>query len=462
MIKKILKILFVLSLVLVVFFVLFVGPWPTYSASNVESESYHKANLAELWRSAARSGISGGTHALEAGWAKADMTPPIGTPLAGYGDRKGAPSTGAHDELYVKTLVLSDGSDRVAIVSSDMLIVPENVAEIVRDQVAANSSLQPDDILFNASHTHSGPGAWAPGFVGEQFSGKYNERIVEFLAEKFTESILAANAEIAPASIGFASADAPEYIRNRARDAATDSELSLMVVEKADKSRCYVVSYSAHATVLGDGNMEFSGDYPGYLQRAIERGTGGFAMFLGGATGSMSNRYGGDKSGFEKAEALGDALAVKALGSAEAITFDDKIEIASIGIPLETPSPQWRINSKWRASPYLLGILGIDSDGWFQTLRIGNTYLLGMPADFSGEISVKLKEWGGGQGMDLWPLSFNGDYLGYISPDEYYEPSDTDKERYEMYLMNWCGPNQEAMFTSLAQHAVAALSKSGE
>ena len=34
------------------------------------------------------------------------------------------------------------------------------------------------------------------------------------------------------------------------------------------------------------------------------------------------------------------------------------------------------------------------------------------------------------------------------------------KEAYEMYLMNWCGPNQEAFFTHLAREAVTALSRS--
>jgi allantoicase len=83
-----------------------------------------------------------------------------------------------------------------------------------------------------------------------------------------------------------------------------------------------------------------------------------------------------------------------------------------------------------------------------------------MPCDFSGEISLRLKEWAVSQGLDLWVLSFNGDYVGYISPDEYYAAAKKeDTEGYEMYLMNWCGPNQEALFTNLTREAVHALAQ---
>ena len=119
-----------------------------------------------------------------ANWAKREIIPLIGTPLSGYGDRNGKPSTGTHDKLYVKVLCLSDGMDTVAIAGSDLLLVPENVAALVREQVSAATDLEADDILFNASHTHSGPGAWGPGFVGEQFAGEYDQAIVKLLAKR--------------------------------------------------------------------------------------------------------------------------------------------------------------------------------------------------------------------------------------------------------------------------------------
>ena len=176
--------------------VLVIGPWPAYSARDIAHASFYQRNVEAIHDSADRSVLDGSPGPLEAGWAKRPMTPPIGTPLAGYGNRKGEPSTGVHDELFVKALVLSDGRNRAVIVASDMLIVPPNLAGMVRERVADRTEIAAGDILFNASHTHSGPGGWAPGFAGKQFSGAYDESVLEFLAQRFTEAIVEADANV--------------------------------------------------------------------------------------------------------------------------------------------------------------------------------------------------------------------------------------------------------------------------
>ena len=63
------------------------------------------------------------------------------------------------------------------------------------------------------------------------------------------------------------------------------------------------------------------------------------------------------------------------------------------------------------------------------------------------------------QGLDLWVTSFSADYLGYISPDEYYHEVRDAKgnPEYETGLMSWAGPRQEAYFTALKDRMVTAL-----
>ena len=93
---------------------------------------------------------------FSAGVGRAEITPPAGTPLGGYGARKGRPSTGAHDPLFAKALVLDDGTTRVAIVTTDL--VGTN-AEMKR-RVSERTGIPPERLLLCASHTHSGPGAY--------------------------------------------------------------------------------------------------------------------------------------------------------------------------------------------------------------------------------------------------------------------------------------------------------------
>ena len=457
--RRFLLILMVFLVVVAGSFVTLIGPWPAYK-SGFKDKSYYKEALAAIAQHGKLISHSSAIGRFEAGWGSCSITPPTGTPMAGFGDRKGKPSTGVHDEIFVKALAVSDGTDKAVIVGADMLIIPENVAELVRIRVSQQTTLTANDILFNASHNHSGPGAFAPGYASKAFSGAYDPNIPGFLAGAFTEAIVEAFQSLEPAKLMHGSVDAPEYIRNRTRkDGTVDSELSYILVEQQDSDRCFIVSYSAHPTILGGDNMQFTGEYPGFLMRRITEQTGAEAIYLGGSVGSMSHRAPEGQDPFERSLAMGTALADKVLQAVVNTTqFEDKVDIASIGIPIRLPPFQLRLNENWRISKFLFPILGIDTDGWMHAVRIGDIALVGTPADFCGEISVDLKSRTQNRISNLWVLSFNGDYAGYISPDRYYY----DKEEkggygYERGVMSWIGPDQEAFTVSLIMHMIDAM-----
>ena len=60
---------------------------------------------------------------LTAGFSKVCISPPIGAPLAGFAAREGV-SEGIHDDLFARSLVLSDEVASFALVSVDLLAVP--------------------------------------------------------------------------------------------------------------------------------------------------------------------------------------------------------------------------------------------------------------------------------------------------------------------------------------------------
>ena len=57
---------------------------------------------------------------LEAGAAKADITPPIGFPMWGYAARHDKPSVGVLDPLFARALVLKAGEVKIALVGLDL------------------------------------------------------------------------------------------------------------------------------------------------------------------------------------------------------------------------------------------------------------------------------------------------------------------------------------------------------
>jgi hypothetical protein len=90
-------------------------------------------------------------------------------------------------------------------------------------------------------------------------------------------------------------------------------------------------------------------------------------------------------------------------------------------------------------------------------VRLGSLVLAGVPADLSGEISAEIRAWGNENGILLLPLSFSGDYAGYVSPDEYFTELRNDGSlAYETGLMSWTGPYQGSFFSEVIRQAVSA------
>ena len=453
-------VVFGLGMLLLTVILWLVGPWPTYRGDYHDKPFFERSVAALEERIKSSGGKDGEPTGFLAGWARRSIAPPIGTPLAGYGARKGRGCTRIRDDVFVKALAVSDGEDLAVVVGSDMLIVPENVADRVRKGVAEQTALNGEEILFNASHNHSGPGGFAPGAVSGLFNGPYQEGMPDLLTEAFVEAIVEALGELRPAGMFAGGTSVPELIRNRERDdGAVDSELSFLLIEQDTGDRCILVSYSAHPTVIGSDNFEITGSYPGFLMSALGQMSQAEVIYLGGAVGSMGHRAPEGDSEFDRSERMGRALAERVWEALSGVDVARRaLDVAAIGFPMEIPPFQLRLNRNWRLSSQLLPLLGIDHDAWLQGVRLGDVVLVGTPADYCGEISVGLKVAAAEQGLDLWVLSFNGDYVGYISPDAYYDDLEADGTLgYERGVMSWIGPQQEAYTRDLIERLVQGL-----
>ena len=126
---------------------------------------------------------------LLVGTAEVDITPPVGTALAG--SLKPRTSIGVQDPLYAKAIVLESGGRKLAYVILDLIKLAR--AEGDRGVALANerTGIPPDQIVWAASHTHTGPYT-APIFGAEE--GGINEAWLEGLPKKFAESVSKADA----------------------------------------------------------------------------------------------------------------------------------------------------------------------------------------------------------------------------------------------------------------------------
>ncbi len=434
-----------------------IGPWPVYTDSRYRESDYFSTAMNEIESGAGRSGFGNAPQSLRAGWASRDITPPAGATMAGFSSRDNEKrSTGIRDRLFAHSVAFSDGADTALIIVADMLVISPRIAWAVRDALSENPGIAPDRVLFNATHTHCGPGGFVPGWAGRLTGGKFAPEIEASIIKAMIESARGATDELAPVEMASASVQVPDFIKNRVRDdAPVDAELAWLSLRGEGGRQAFVVSYAAHPTVFNSHTLDFSRDYPGELQDTLSKRSGADVFFISGAVGSMGPDRPKADSRSESVKIMGGNLAVHILKRLDELEYDDAVDVAAFGLPIGMPPIQVRpVNSRFRASPWLARRFGIEREGWLQFLRLNDILFVGLPFDFSGETSLDWKAWANERGLDLWPTSFSGHYCGYLTPDRYYldEPLD-----YETREMSWFGPNVEAYLTDLFHHATEEL-----
>ena len=297
-------------------FVVFLGILIFFSTGSVNvdpfvTSSYFKRTMARV--DSIRKTEMAVNDSVLAGFSKVSITPGINyatddavagkfkaVPLAGFGARKGKFATGVHDSIFVKAVALKVGPKMMVFVGADLLIMPPNIIDIVTEQLAAKG-ISRDQLLFSATHSHSSIGAWGPGFVGEQFAGVPNMEIQKWMVGCIVKSVVTAVADLSKSEIGYGSFDAASLTRNRfiGELGTKNNDFTYLLVNQKGKRKAVIGTFSAHATTQGAGNMEFSGDYPGYWERKMEANTYDVAVFFAGSIGSQSPT--GKGKGFESA-----------------------------------------------------------------------------------------------------------------------------------------------------------------
>lgn len=373
---------------------------------------------------------------LQAGFGRAKLTPQLKLPLAGYGDRHGKLAISVHDDLFVKAVALQVG-DRIGIMFGiDALIVPREVSDAATERLGKEFHLARDQLYFSASHTHCGIGGWGEGIVGEMFAGKFDPHARAWFTECVVQAAREAMGDLKLAELGRGSFTASEFIRNRliGELGKVDPEFSFIAIKQNGKTNI-LGSYSAHATVQSGRVMEFSADYPGCWQRAVEEVIGGSAIFFAGGVGSQGPVA--PSGNFEGADKMGRALARKLLAELPHTQFTNAIAFEIFGLNVAMPSLNARLTDSIRLRPWLTRKLLPSSagDSFVQGFRLNDSIWLSTPCDYSGELALGIKDHLRARNFSGVVTSFNGDYIGYVIPGRYYHMNG-----YEPRVMSFYGP----------------------
>ncbi|MEX0882051.1 MAG: hypothetical protein WDZ72_01135 [Cyclobacteriaceae bacterium] len=91
---------------------------------------------------------------IKAAVVKMDITPDDSQWLLGYGPRK---STGVHDRIYHRILLLDDGEEIFCLVSTDICLVSPAEYDRVASRIHDELGIDPENLWWTVTHTHSAP-----------------------------------------------------------------------------------------------------------------------------------------------------------------------------------------------------------------------------------------------------------------------------------------------------------------
>jgi hypothetical protein len=415
---------------------------------------------------------------IYAGTAKVDITPPVGTHLAGYKDRKKL-SISIHDELYSKALVLFDGKTKVAIITTDLIGVDKKFVSKIRKQVNERTGIKEKNILISASHTHSGPdilkvpeelsfALFEEEQVIEGLSKKdYVDSLREVTARKIAGAVFMADRNLKKAKIGTSKGIVYGVTANRWNlNGPTDNTVGVIKVDEKEKTMAVFINFCGHPTVLGPDNYMISADYPGYAMRLVEHAVGedAIAMFTNGACGNVSTRFTRREQTFKEAKRLGFILGGEILKVLEGAETESRIKLDVASKTIKLPIKEFPTLkeaeehfSKVKANfeklkaegatrevlrvaytalegaerlVKLLEIGGIEKikeiETEMQAIAIGKIALISIPGELFVEAGLEIKEKSGEK--DVFIIGYANDYVGYIPTLEAYK-----KGEYEVF-----------------------------
>ncbi|HYB44768.1 MAG TPA: neutral/alkaline non-lysosomal ceramidase N-terminal domain-containing protein [Candidatus Methylomirabilis sp.] len=397
--------------------------------------------LAVVPAAGAPAAVTGGqTAPLTAGASSVEVMLPPGVPLAGYGgfprrswlpDALGRhpyafwfrPSTGVHDHLHVRGLVLESGSVRVLWLAVDLVGTDPSLVSELRGRLSGHG-LHYSAVIVSASHTHSGPGAYARsrlfGFVAvDRLSGPVRERILDGLDRAARE----AEAHREPAVVATGQSEVPDIAESRVQQPLDTALGVVKLTAPTGRPLALIWNFAIHGTALSRENFLLSGDLMGEASIRIERQTGAPALFVNGAVGDVSPR----PRGWRGVAAGGEALAEGALrAAARAQVEPGRLEVAIERVAL--PAPALHVKNclaGWAPGWMTIGLgAALPSSAEVTALAIGRTGWVTIPGELETSLGLEIKARGGDRYSRVLIAGVSNDYLGYfLTPADFRRPS---------------------------------------
>lgn len=396
---------------------------------------------------------------------KINITPGTPKQLLGYAARL---STGVHDSIYHRIIVLDDGTTQFCLVSTEVCEFSPSEYDKVAAQLKKKLGINPTNFWWSVTHTHSAPEVGPPGlgeaFLGDRYEHSVDTAYTSFIGESLIAGIEEARKKLEPARLGAGWGFSQANINRRAidvdgkatlglnPDGPVDRRIGLIRIEKKDGSPlALIVNYAIHGTVLGQESTIISGDAPGIVAQYVEQKIGAPVLFINGAAGDLApiySVYPNYRSGhlMQFRVLLGDKIID---ANKKLLSMTDSVKLASGAITIEGPA---KPGLKWPA--YLKNYNRNAKEGTnlirlpVRFLKINDDIgIWSTPLELFCDISNEIRD------RSPFPLTF---YYGYTNGWLGYLPTE-EQWKYGGYEVEMVSPYTPAMGRTLTEAVVSYL-----
>ncbi|MBQ3866341.1 MAG: hypothetical protein II776_05515 [Clostridia bacterium] len=238
-----------------------------------------------------------------AGFGRADITPRLSVPLAGYGATSFRMSQNELDPLMVTCFAVRDeAGETLLIFQFDLIGISDSFGEQVRGMVSRATGVKEDYILLNATHTHAGPDvSSSEGSIGT------------WKAQAYKNTVQAARDAVADLDrctvfAGAANTEKATFVRRYrlengyssphggigsgmvvAHETEGDEEMRVVKFDRVNQPDLVMVNWQCHATMTGSSTKyDISADFPGAMRKEAEKDPDVKVLYLQGGAGNMA------------------------------------------------------------------------------------------------------------------------------------------------------------------------------
>ena len=262
---------------------------------------------------------------IKAGFARLDITPPLGTPLAGYQYARSAKCV--LDPLSVNALALSDGESTVILIASDTEGMDMEDAKYIRKLISQRTGIPQENMIVSALHQHT-------SFIMKHKTlGNLSPAFAEVVYSRFADAAQLAIDDMSEAEMSAATKETSEpiaFVRRyilkdgktvtnptpkqipqiERRCAEADNTVRLLRFKREGKKDIALVNFATHPDVVHGENV--SADWPGFTRRFVEEDNSDVSCLVFVAPEGDSNHLdhiGGIRNGYEHSKHMGRVIA---------------------------------------------------------------------------------------------------------------------------------------------------------